>query len=79
MTVESDDCGRTGAIVVVETKLEVVSYVEDTLHVEIDVTIEERSADSEDGSTVDMTVFDVARFGVKEEVRVTTDKGELAT
>lgn len=61
-------------IVVVEPRLEVVSYVEEEmLKVEIEVAKEETVADPR---TVDTIVLD---DGVKDEVRVTTAKDELGT
>jgi len=69
VTVESEDCEMTGVIivtgvtVVVETKLEEVSYVEDILDVEIETSIEETAADPDNDRTVDTT-----------EGRVTTDE-----
>ena len=69
VTVESEDCEMTGVIVaagvtvVVETKLEDVSYVEGILDVEIETSIEETVADPDNDRTVDTT-----------EGRVTTDE-----
>lgn len=61
----------TGVIAVVKTRLEVISDIEDTLHVEREAVIEETVADPR---TVDVIVFDETKFGVKDEVRVTTDE-----
>jgi hypothetical protein len=77
--VESDDEVMTGVIVVVDSRLEVISCVEDTLHVEIEAVIEETVADPDDDGNVDTTVFNDTEFGVKDEVTVATDKTELGT
>ena len=66
----------TGALAVVETRLEATSYV---VHVEVEI-VEEAAADSDDNRvTVDIIVFDCTQFEVKDGITVATEKYQLET